>query len=183
MAYPLAMKLPVLGGNTMASKLGRFWIVGSLSGILLAGCTNDTASTTALQSPVIAAREELQANIHQCTATYGYNPDKVSGVAEHSLAPNELQWRQCAYDAVRTYTRANPTLMSNYDQLVAEDISMTTAIQQGTMTRSQRRARIEELLTQIRDAENQQIQADAAMQEQQNQQVRNVVEDMRGFAR
>ena len=165
------------------SKLGHFWISSCLAGILMAGCATDTASTTAAQSPVIAAREQLQANIHQCTATYGYNPEKVSGVAEHALAPHELQWRQCAYDAVRTYTTANPTLMSNYDQLVAEDISMTTAIQQGTMTRSQRRARIEELLGQIRDAENQQIRADASMQEQQNQQVRNVVEDMRGFAR
>jgi hypothetical protein len=171
------------GGAKMVSKLGRFWILYSMAGILLAGCTSDTASTAGSPSAVMAAREQLQTNLHQCTATYGYNPNQVSGIAEHALAPHELQWRQCAYDAIRTYTIANPALMSNYDQLVAEDISMTTAIQQGTMTRSQRHARIEELLGQIREAEDREIDTYDTMREEQHQQLRNVVENMRGFAR
>jgi hypothetical protein len=102
---------------------------------------------------------------------------------ERGLAPNELQWRQCAYDAVRDYEQANPTMAAQYQQLVAEDISMTTAMQDGSMTRTQRKARLEELLEQIRVGEEKQIQADAAAQEEQSQQVRDLVEGFRGFAR
>jgi hypothetical protein len=60
---------------------------------------------------------------------------------------------------------------------------MTTAMQQGSMTRSQRKARLEELLEQIRAGEEKEIQADAAAQEEQSQQVRDLVEGFRGFAR
>lgn len=168
----------------VVSQLGRFLILSSLAIAVLAGCSNtETASTTATPSPVIAAREQLRVNLYQCTVANGYDPEKVTGVAENALAPHELQWRQCAYDAVRKYTQANPPMAMAYNNLVAEDISMTTAIQQGTMTRTQRRTRIEALLGQIHDAENQQIQAATVAQDQQMQQVRNVVQDMRGFAR
>jgi hypothetical protein len=69
-----------------------------------------------------------------------------------------------------------------YDQLIAEDIAMTTAIQQGTMTRSQRRARIEGLIGQIKSAEEAQATATATEQARQMEQVRNVVESARGFS-
>jgi hypothetical protein len=59
---------------------------------------------------------------------------------------------------------------------------MTTAIQQGTMTRTQRRARIQELVAQIKAAEEKEVQAAAVQQELQAEQVRNVVDSMRGFA-
>jgi hypothetical protein len=45
-----------------------------------------------------------------------------------------------------------------YGKLINEDIAMTKAIPDGTLTRSQRRARIEELLSEIRAAENAQDQ-------------------------
>jgi hypothetical protein len=103
--------------------------------------------------------EQLVAALKECTGQYGYDPDQAAGVAENALAPNELPWRQCAYDAVRAYAKEHSSLGGLYTQLINEDITMTTAIQQGTLTRSERRARIEALLTEIQAAENFQIEA------------------------
>ena len=167
------------------AAINRSCLIRVLLAVWLAGCANEseTAATTPVDSPVFAARSQLSSDLKKCTATYGYDPYKTTGMPERGLAPDELQWRQCAYDAVHVYEQTNPAMAAQYQQLVAEDISMTTAMQQGTMTRTQRRARLEELLEQIRAGEEKQIQADAAAQEEQSQQVRDLVEGFRGFAR
>jgi hypothetical protein len=128
------------------------------------------------------ARDKLIADVKACNAKYAYDPNNATGIAENALAPHELEWRRCAYDAVRTYEHANPALTSRYDQLITEDLQMTTAVQQGTMTRTQRRARIQELVAQIKAAEEQEVQAAGVQQELQAEQVRNVVDSMRDFA-
>jgi hypothetical protein len=145
-----------------------------------AGCSSGS-STSQTQSPLSAARQQLIDELRQCTSTFGYDPRNVTGIAENQLAPNELQWRQCAYDAVRSYGRSHPTLTGRYEQLINEDITMTNAIQSGASTRSQRRQRIEELIAQIKDAEESQAQTAAAEQAEEMDRVRQVVDGMRGF--
>jgi len=145
--------------------------------LILAGCTTGTNAPP--ESPVIAARQQLLADIGTCNKTYGYDPNATTGIAENQLAPHELQWRQCAYDAAGKYERAVPPLAAKYQQLVNEDITMTNAIQSGAMTRTQRRARIEELIAQIKSAEEGLIQASAEEQQKQVDQVRQVVEQIR----
>ena len=130
------------------------------------------------------------ADLQQCTGRYGYDPNQTAELAENALAPNELPWRQCAYEAVRAYAEAHPSVGDLYTQLINEDITMTTAIQQGTLTRSERRARIEALLIQIRAAEDSQIEAadnqgrggqDPSWSHQERDRVSSVVEGVRGF--
>jgi cell division FtsZ-interacting protein ZapD len=58
---------------------------------------------------------------------------------------------------------------------------MTTAIQLGTMTRSQRRERIESLVEQIKAAEQEEVKAATVEQSLQDEQLRNVVAGVRGF--
>jgi hypothetical protein len=82
---------------------------------------------------------------------------------------------------VRKYGRSHPSLTGRYEQLINEDITMTNAIQAGTMTRSQRRQRIEALIAQIKEAEESQAQAAAAEQAEEMDRVRQVVDGMRGF--
>jgi hypothetical protein len=142
----------------------------------------DTSSGPAAGDGLIAARDRLVADLRQCTQTHGYDPQDTAGVAETALAANELPWRQCAYDAVRAYGQSHPSLRGMYEQLIAEDIAMTTAIQQGTMTRAQRRERIDALVGQIKAAEEEQIAAAASEQVRQNEQLRNVVDNFRGFS-
>jgi len=166
-----------MSNAAVRSKVLAVFIMASI-----AGCSGQGPATDSAASGPIAGRDRLIADIHQCSQRYGYDPSRVQGVAENALAPQELQWRQCAYDATRVYEQANPAMKSQYEQLIAEDIEMTTAIQQGTMTRSQRRARIEALVAQIKSTEEAQAKATATEQERQMEQVRNVVESARGFA-
>jgi hypothetical protein len=153
--------------------------------VILTACTS--APTT--NAPPMS-RQQLRAELNQCTQTHGYDPKHTVGVAENAIAANELPWRQCAYEAVRTYAKGNPSLNDLYAQLISEDIEMTAAIQQGSLTRSERRTRIEELVAEIRAAEDFQIhaadsQGSGGQNPNQAQQERNqldiVIASMRGF--
>jgi hypothetical protein len=159
-------------------SLGTLLLV--CTAISLAFCGTQLSSSTP-QSALASARQQLIVDLVKCTQTFGYDPRNIVGVAENQLAPHELEWRQCGYDSLRKYAQNQPTLMGRYEQLINEDISMTQAIQSGTMTRSQRRQRIETLVAQIKDAEQQQVQAAATAQEQEMERVRRIVESMRGF--
>jgi hypothetical protein len=136
----------------------------------------------AAQAGLVEARDKLIADVRSCTGQHGYDPKQVSGIGENALAPGELQWRQCCYDAARRYIAQNPQMRGLYEQLIAEDIQLTSAIQQGTVTRTQRRARDEQLLAQIRAAEEAQIKDLAAESERQTEQMRAVVDGLRGLA-
>jgi hypothetical protein len=154
--------------------------------VLVAACaTPDGASQGGGQEPaqqVVESRNMLTADVRACSAKHGFDPATAAGVGERELAPQELAWRQCAYDAARRYIDRNPPMRGLMEQLIAEDIQMTTAIQQGTLTRSERRSRVQELLAQLRAAEQQQIRAATAQQERQAEEMGNVVEGIRGLA-
>jgi hypothetical protein len=68
---------------------------------LIGGCTSKNTTTDSMTSAVMGARDKLVADIRQCSQQHGYDPNQLQGVAENALAPQELPWRQCAYDAVR----------------------------------------------------------------------------------
>lgn len=159
----------------------RATLLAAATILVLTSCESQNTPTSTADSGVVAARDRLIADLQQCTQKHGYNP-QATGMPENALAPNELPWRQCAYDAARSYGQAHPEVQSLYEQLIAEDIQMTTALQQGQMTRTQRRARVEELIGQIEQAEEARIKATAAEQERQEQQLKNVVNNARGFA-
>ena len=126
-------------------------------------------------------RQMLNTDMRTCTQQYGYDPAKTTGVAENTLAPNELEWRQCMYRAVGSYAKANSTIAPVYESLINSDIAMTAAVKQGTMTRSQRRARIEQLITEIQTAENK-INAGATEKQQQHaQEFNNTISAIRAL--
>jgi hypothetical protein len=159
-------------------------LIGLLLVVCLAGGVSSCAtqsSASKSQSPLPAARQQLVTDLSQCTKTFGYDPNNLTSIGENQLAPREIEWRQCGYDAVRRYARSQPTLTGLYDQLINEDITMTNAVQTGTMTRSQRRQRIEALISGLKSEEERQVQATAIKQEEQMERVRQVVEGMRGL--
>ena len=185
----MASDKPVFVGREVDMKRASLAYLFPLfaSAVLVTACSSGQSSSTSSASsstaaPLMQARDKLIADVKACNSQYDYNPDSTSGIAENALAPHELEWRQCAYDAIHRYAQANPTLASRYDQLITEDMQMTTAIQQGTMTRTKRRARDQQLIAQIKSAEEQQIQATAMEQQRQMEQVRSMVDSMRGFA-
>ena len=164
----------------MRSENLRSSILAAAMIAIVAGLGSQSMAMGSSSTGVVEARDQLVADIQQCTQKHGYDP-KAAGLPENALAPTELAWRQCAYDATRKYGEAHPAVSGLYNQLISEDIEMTTAIQQGAMTRSQRRARIEELIGQIKTAEEAQIKAATEEQERQHEQLQNVVESARGF--
>ncbi len=149
-------------------------------GFAAAGCAGQPASPPPSPSAeLLGARTALDTALHQCTTTYGYNPQQATNIPEHALAPNEPAWNQCAYNAVRIYETANPKLAPMYEQLVTSYQQMTGEVAQGTLTRSERQARTRQQLQAIEQAEHAEIAAANLQQTQQNQQQQNVIDTIR----
>jgi hypothetical protein len=163
----------------MFAKLAPLLLTFPFLGLTLTGCAPQSTITSTPQSSFATTRQILIASLNQCSQSYGYDPNNVSGLSEHAIAPGELQWRQCTYDAIRAYEKSNPALASLYEQLISEDIEMTIAIQQRALTRSQRRARIDALIAQVKAAEEVEMNRHTNEQAQQWEQVRQVVNGLR----
>jgi hypothetical protein len=159
-----------------------YWVLASVIVLASAGCATDATMTTSPMS-IPQAREQLNADIRACTQRYDYHPDKLPGLSENALAPSELQWRDCAYAALRAYAKANPAMASQYDSLITSDVAMTKAVQQGTMTRSQRKARIEQQIAEIKSAEDHLIMTTQLQQQQQLQGMENTIGAIRALGR
>ena len=157
----------------------RHLLLTSLLAVAIAACSTEKAQTQTAAAP---ARDELVADMAACTKTHGYDPNTATSLGEHELGKNELPWRECVYDAVRDYTQTHPDLAGQYEQFINEDITMTNAVQSGSMTRAQRRQRLEELIAQIEEAEKKHAMANAANAEEENKKVRQVVDGVRGFS-
>src|SRR5262249_53687413 len=144
--------------TSMMESMKQVVLVGAV-GVVMALTSMPTDALAASPSLLSLLHQQLVADLQQCTGRYGYDPNHTAGVAENALAPNELAGLQCAYGAVRAYAEEHPSVGDLYMQLINEDVTMTTAIQQGTLTRSERRARIEARLIEIRAAEDFQVDA------------------------
>ncbi len=151
-------------------------------GLAAAGCTGSQSGPpqqSSMSTELLGARQALDTALHQCTTTYGYSPQQAANIPEHALAPNELAWNQCAYNAVGTYEKANPQLAPMYEKLVTSYQQMTNQITQGTLTRSERKAQTQQQLQAIQQAEHAEIAAANLQQAQQNQQQQNVIDTIR----
>jgi len=156
----------------------------SCAAMFLVSCTgqgSQTSATAPAESSLASARSQLVSDLGQCSSRFGYDPQKAADIPEDQLAPREIEWRQCGYDAVRKYSQFQPALTGRYEQLINEDISMTNAIQSGALTRTQRRIRLDQLIEQIKSAEEQQIQANTKSKDAEEEQVRRSIDSMRGF--
>jgi hypothetical protein len=117
--------------------------------------------------------------MRQCNQHYPYSPTQV---AENALAPNELEWRRCAYDAILSYARSNPAMTGKYQQLVYDDIVMTTHIQKHSMTRSNRSDRLNRLIADMRRMEDEQTQTAEVDRQQHSEQVQAVYKQIGDLA-
>lgn len=89
----------------------------------------------------------------QCTATHGYDPRKPGDVEEDELAPNERAWRACMYAGIDSDIAKHSATPEEWRALIDADRDMTDAIAAGDMSRSQRAARLQMLIANIRLAE------------------------------
>ena len=115
----------------------------------LAACVQTSPVPGSNASGAQPAIEQAMAN---CTTTHGYDPEAVT-VGDSVLAPGERDWRTCVYTAIETRFIPLSQVPGPYRTLIAEDRTMTEAIAGGQLTRSARRARLEDLAADIRAAE------------------------------
>jgi hypothetical protein len=125
------------------------------------------------------SRAKLTLALNHCTELHGYAPGLPEGIAEHAMAPGELEWRECAYQAIRDHVRANPEMRERYERLIAEDSQMTAAVQAGTLTRSQRRERLNELIAEIREVEDARARSELDLRQIHTLQLQQTFEAMK----
>lgn len=89
----------------------------------------------------------------RCTAAHGYDPRKPGNVGETQLAPNERAWRECMYAGIDSDIARHSASASEWRMLIDADRRMTDEIDAGTLTRSQRAARLQMLIANIRLAD------------------------------
>jgi hypothetical protein len=95
--------------------------------------------------PSLLDNEKFLKHLAGCTRQHGYDPTAQNGLGPHELGRNEMPWRECAYEGIRRIIVPASALPEMYEDLIAEDRKMTEAVVQGTMTRDDRRSRIEVL--------------------------------------
>ena len=126
----------------------------------VAGCTAPTAykENTATAELLRQARQQLLSDLQACSARYNYDPDEP-GLPEDRLAPYELQWRSCAYDAARDYTQVNTAMAIDFATLIDQDKALTADLAAGEITRSERRLRLKALIENVHQKEVEQLES------------------------
>ena len=150
---------------------------------LAAGCTSGQTTYGAKSAQAEAlrqARETLIADLRDCSARYDYNPNDPN-LPENALAPNELEWRQCAYDAANAYTAVNTPLALDFATLIDQDQQMTEQLAAGEITRTERRERLRVLIEAVHEKELAQLETLEAEPAREQELVRQITEGLRGL--
>ena len=109
-------------------------------------------AATAQAAGVAGAMEAFRAAIAQCTETHSYNPDDDT-LSQTALGENERAWAACAYKSVETHLMPATRIPEMYEFMIGQHREMTDAIASGTMTRAERRARMDRIFASIRNQE------------------------------
>ena len=117
--------------------------------------------------------DTLKSSMEQCTARYGYDPDKAQGLGERELGQGEEDWRSCVYVELRKLV-VDPTgaVPKRYADLIEQDRELTEAIQRGEATRSERRQKNVALIEEIKRAEE---ARQAELQKQRQKEIDDVM--------
>lgn len=147
------------------------------------GCTSGQTAYEAKSAQADAlrqARQQLVDDLHACSTRYAYDPE-APNLPENALAPDELEWRECAYDAARNYTAVNTPLALDFATLIDEDQKMTTALANGEMSRTERRDRLRVLIQAVHDKELEQLRSLDSQEAREQELVRQVTNGLRGL--
>ena len=112
--------------------------------------------------------ENLKSSMDQCTARYGYDPDKAGELGERELGQGEEEWRSCLYVELRKLV-VDPTgaVPKMYADLIAQDRRLTEAIKKGEVTRSERKQKNTALIEKIQREEESREAAQSKKQQRE----------------
>jgi hypothetical protein len=117
---------------------------------LLAAASGSAAQTV---SPSAADWQALEAKMADCTRFHGYDPAAAAGIPQHELGAGERAWRECVYEAIGVTLMKRSEAPEMYQQLIDADRRMTDSVEQGALTRLERRQRLEDHVRNIKLSE------------------------------
>jgi len=157
------------------TRIRSFSAVAVCGALLAAACTQKPSPTYDV-SFIQLSREQLSVDLDECTRLHKYDPEQADQLGEYEIGDGELEWRQCAYAALRKHSRSVPDMQTRYEDVIAADLEMTRQIQDGTLSRSERRIRTKEMMDQIATAEDIRIETEDQERARQEQ-LRNLTDN------
>jgi hypothetical protein len=125
----------------------------ALAVAILSACTQTPRDEGSTQPSFAELRSALDGHLAECTDAYGLNPREQSGIGENELAVGEQEWLECAYQGIEAIMVPNTKFPDMYHQLISDSRSMTALVEQGEMTRTQRRNVLQAAIVEIENAE------------------------------
>ena len=104
-------------------------------------------ATGAAFGDIDAARDALEQRMATCAERTGY--DDQATLDQNVLGPGERQWRACVYEGIEELVMPVSAIPDAYGRLISEDRVMTDLIERGKITRSDRRTRLDKLVSTI----------------------------------
>lgn len=117
--------------------------------LLVCGCATDSRQAVSGGAYMEREHGQFKAQLNDCSKTYNYDPDNPPKLGEHELAPTERAWRSCVYDGVRKYLIPASVTPGLYENLITTDQILTDNIEKKLITRSQRKNKIDEMISYI----------------------------------
>ena len=93
---------------------------------------------------------DINSEIDKCTQVHGYDPKEESQLGENELGKNERVFLECVYTGISETLVPKVMLPNDYKDLISSHKQMTNAVEKGEITRKERKARVIEILTQIK---------------------------------
>jgi hypothetical protein len=162
-------------GKTPATSRLALLAVSLLASTLL-GCA--TSPPPGDDTSLERAYARFQTYLNDCSKSIGIDPRTATGVGERELMAKEREWRSCAYEGIRAVLVPATRHPELYGQLISEDQTMTDRIAKGSMTRSERRARLEQLRETIAQKE---AQSSAELPQERAERNAQLVRQVRGL--
>lgn len=122
------------------------------AGLLAVGCAGRPAEPPP-RATFGELRAQLDGHLDACTEAVGVDPRDALDAGDYELVAGERAWLDCAYEGIEGIMVPGSDIPEMYRSLIAESRAMTDRVERGEATRDQRRARIEELVAEIEDAE------------------------------
>ncbi len=88
-----------------------------------------------------------------CSDRFEYRPE-TANLGPHQLGTHERNWSQCVYNAIEDTIIPKSPIADMYRFLITQHQSYTDKVENGEVTRQQRRARMEQIVASIQRQED-----------------------------
>lgn len=159
--------------------MGNAWKLAVVSALIVAGCSGSEKRTTSA-GYMQQADARFHARYVECGKIHKYDPNTTK-LAQNTLGPTERAWQQCVYAAVEKYLIPASKSPDLYRGAIATSRNLTNGIEKGTITRDQRRKKMDEVISKIESVEGANAGAATTAQAERTAFTRRMVNDMRGM--